>query len=263
MPPTDHQVAIDAAAAGAAVVAAMSGRELERFAKGPGDFATEADIAAEKAIFEVIRRVRPGDALLGEETGGQGGSEHEADGVPGRVWLVDPLCGTLNYATGGRLVAVNVALQAHGQTVAAAVADPFTGEVFWTDGVQSYLRRGGSDQLLAPRVVAPIVDVNLDPPFGKAARLVSERGFLERFRPRVVSTTLAATWVAAGRRVAYVTDGDLRGSVHFTAAIAICRNAGCVFTGIDGQPLHTGNGGLLAAVDQETHAALLEMLSRC
>ncbi len=274
MSSADHDVAIAAASAGAAVVLAMSTRELERFAKGPGDFATEADIAAEKAIFEVIRRERPGDALLGEESGSHESGGHEsgqpgsgADGMggggAGRVWLVDPLCGTLNYATGGRLVAVNVALQTGGRTMAAAVADPFAAEIFWTDGERSYLRRGGEDRPLVPEVVSPIVDVNLDPPFGKAVRLVSERGFLERFRPRVVSTTLAATWVAAGRRVAYVTDGDLRGSVHFTAAIAICRNAGCVVTGIDGQPLHTGNGGLLAAVDQETHAALLEMLSRC
>lgn len=47
-----------------------------------------------------------------------------------RQWLVDPLCGTLNYAVGTMLVAVNVALR----DGAAAVADPFSGEVFFTDG---------------------------------------------------------------------------------------------------------------------------------
>jgi myo-inositol-1(or 4)-monophosphatase len=51
--------------------------------------------------------------------------------------------------------------------------------------------------------------------------------FVERFRPRVVSTTLALAWVAAGKRAAYVTDGDdLSRSVHFAAGIAVCRAAG-------------------------------------
>ncbi len=76
----------------------------------------------------------------------------------------------------------------------------------------------------------------------------------------MVSTTLALAWVAAGRRAAYVTDGHLRDSVHFAAGLALCRAAGCVVTGIDGQPLHTGAGGVVAAADAETHAALLDLI---
>jgi myo-inositol-1(or 4)-monophosphatase len=77
-----------------------------------------------------------------------------------------------------------------------------------------------------------------------------------------VSTTLAVAWVAAGRRAAYVTDGHLRDSVHFAAGIAVCQAAGCVVTGIDGQPLHTGTGGLLAAADEQPHAALLTLIGK-
>jgi myo-inositol-1(or 4)-monophosphatase len=83
-----------------------------------------------------------------------------------------------------------------------------------------------------------------------------------RFRPRVVSTTLAVAWVAAGRRAAYVTDGDLRDSVHFASGIALCQAAGCVVTGIQGQPLHTGAGGLRVAADEPTHAALLAIIAK-
>ncbi|WP_406529710.1 hypothetical protein [Streptomyces sp. I8-5] len=51
--------------------------------------------------------------------------------------------------------------------------------------------------------------------------LLAHPGFVERLPPRVVSTTLALTWVAAGKRAAYVTDGgDLAESVHFAADIA-------------------------------------------
>jgi len=111
------------------------------------------------------------------------------------------------------------------------------------------------------------VDVNLDPPFPNAPAfhvtgMLADAGFTARFGPRVLSTTLAVAWVAAGRRAAYVTDGDVRDSVHFAAGIALCQAAGCVVTGLRGQPLHTGVGGLLVAADAETHAALLAVVDR-
>ena len=49
------------------------------------------------------------------------------------------------------LVAVNVALRAGPDITAAASADPFAGEVFWTGGNRAYVRRGGVDVELAPR----------------------------------------------------------------------------------------------------------------
>lgn len=84
---------------------------------------------------------------------------------------------------------------------------------------------------------------------------------MERFRPRVVSTTLALAWVAADKRAAYVTDGgDLSGSVHFAAGIALCQAAGCVVTGIDGAPIGQAGRGLVVAADGETHQLLMSMI---
>ncbi|KUM97319.1 phosphatase [Streptomyces cellostaticus] len=255
---SDAQLALRAAQAGADVVRAMYGGSLARFEKSAGDFATAADLAAEKAILEVLRSARPDDAVTGEESGSTG-----AEAAP-RRWLVDPLCGTLNYAVRNMLVGVNVALRVGDEITAAATADPFSGEGFWTDGHRARVRHDGTDEELAPSPDSRLVDVNLDPPFPnapgfQAVKLMADPGFGQRFRPRVVSTTLAVAWVAAGRRAAYVTDGDLRDSVHFSAGIALCRAAGCTVTGIDGRPVHTGAGGLIAAADAETHAALLAM----
>ncbi|MEU0298127.1 inositol monophosphatase family protein [Streptomyces sp. NPDC006175] len=253
----DAAVAIAGARAGADVVRNMYGQRLNRIDKGAGDFATAADVEAEQAILGVIRAARPGDAVLGEEGGQQGA----ADAV--RQWLVDPLCGTLNYAVGNMLVAVNVALR----DGAAAVADPFSGEVFFTDGETAWVRHDGTDDaLLTPSPATRLVDVNLDPPFPgapgfRAVDLLAHPGFVERFRPRVVSTTLALAWVAAGKRAAYVTDGgDLSRSVHFAAGIALCRAAGCVVTGIDGDPVGEAGRGLVVAADARTHALLMSML---
>ncbi|MFI1533015.1 inositol monophosphatase family protein [Streptomyces anandii] len=254
----DTAVAVTAARAGADVVRDLYGRRLARIDKGGGDFATTADVEAEKAILGIVRAARPDDAVLGEESGRQGSAG------AARQWLVDPLCGTLNYAVGNMLVAVNVALRGG----AAAVADPFAGEVFRTDGTKAWVRReDGADTLLEPTPATGLVDVNLDPPFPnapgfRAVDLLAHPGFAERFRPRVVSTTLALTWVAAGRRAAYVTDGgDLSHSVHFAAGIALCRAAGCVVTGIDGAPVGEGGRGLVAAADAETHRQLMSLIA--
>ncbi|MDG4859697.1 inositol monophosphatase family protein [Streptomyces sp. T-3] len=256
---TDAQLAVAAARSGAAVVRDMYGQPLARFEKTAGDFATAADLEAEQAILTVLRTARPDDAVTGEESGSTGAAGAE------RRWLVDPLCGTLNYAVRNLLVGVNVALRSGPEVTAAATADPFTGEVFWTDGEAACLRHAGADEALAPSADSRLVDVNLDPPFPnapdfQAARLITSPQFSEHFRPRVVSTTLAVAWVAAGRRAAYVTDGHLRDSVHFAAGIALCQAAGCVVTGIHGQPLHTGAGGLLVAADRRTHDTLLEII---
>ncbi|MFG3076580.1 inositol monophosphatase family protein [Streptomyces sp. NPDC048225] len=252
----DTDVAIAAARAGAEIVRTRYGQRLTRIDKGGGDFATDADVAAEAAVLDVLRAARPGDAVHGEEGGRQG-----ADGAV-RQWFVDPLCGTLNYAAGTTLVAVNVALR----DGPAAVADPFSGEVFFTDGETARVRRDGRDTPLVPTAATRLVDVNLDPPFPgapafRAVDLLAHPGFGRSLRPRVVSTTLALAWVAAGKRAAYVTDGTgLTGSVHFAAGIALCRAAGCVVTGVDGAPAGPAGRGLVAAADAETHALLLSLI---
>ncbi|MET8094174.1 inositol monophosphatase family protein [Micromonospora sp. NPDC005220] len=262
MPTTDHAVAIAAAEAGAAVVRARYGSPLTRFMKIGDDFATTADIEAEEAILDVLRGARPHDAVLGEESGRTGTGEN------GRTWLVDPLCGTLNYAARTMLVSVNVALHTGTGSAVAASADPFSGEVFWTDGSAAYVRCAGTDERLVPSAESKLVDVNLDPPFPSrdvflAARMLADEDFIDQFHPRVVSTSLAVAWVAAGRRAAYLTDRhDLGRSVHFAAGIALCQAAGCVVTALDGEPLHTGGNGLVVAADERTHAALLTLVRK-
>jgi myo-inositol-1(or 4)-monophosphatase len=254
---TDAQVAVLAAAAGAAEVRAAYGGRLVRYDKGGNDFATSADYASERAIRRTVAEHRPADAMLGEEEGLSGPADAE------RQWLVDPLCGTKNFAAQTPLVAVNVALRSAGPDVrvlAAASADPFSGEVFWTDGIRAAVRAAGRDTDVAADASCRLVDFDLAGPQPEVRRLVTDERFLASYDVRVSSSTLAMTWLAAGRRAGYVHQGDVRDSVHFSAPIAIARAAGCVVTGLHGQPLDTEPFGLLAAADPGTHAALLGLL---
>lgn len=256
---SDTDVAIDAASVASELIRNGYGRPVERFGKGEGDFATNVDLAAERAVRQLLRERRPSDAIVGEEYG--------ADGHGSRTWLVDPLCGTLNFAAHTPLVAVNVALRVGDRVTAAVSADPLSGEVFWTDGTAAFVRRAGRDERLTPQPGDRLVDLNLDPPFPnadsfRAARLLTDDDFTERFRPRVISTSLALAWVAAGRRAALVTDGHVRDSVHFASGIALCRAAGCVVTNLAGGPPHTGVQGVVAAADPATHRELITMVAR-
>lgn len=243
---------MEAARAGAGVLQRMYGSDLTREPKSATDFATEADGAAERAIMEVIRAARPEDGFVGEELGSVG------DISGSRVWLVDPLCGTLNFASVTPLYCVNVALAVDGVSVTAAVSHPPTGELYWAD------HRGfGTSQ---PRSAPPttLLAINADGPLDRpfvGARLAADPELRARFSPRVESTTLALAWVATGQRLGYVTDGLLRGSVHFEAGIALCRAAGRVVTDFDGNDVHTG-AGLIAAGDADAHAELLRLVSR-
>ena len=209
----------------------------------------------------MLRAWRPTDGIEGEELG-TAGPESAC-----RKWLVVPLCGTVNFSVRTPLIAVNVALLVEDEVAVAASADPVADETFWTDGQRSYVRRAGADQQLTPSSDSRLVDVNLDPPFPngdqfRAVRMLADSAFIDSFRPRVVSTTLAVAWVADGRRAAYVTDGHLRGSVHFSSGIALCKAAGCIITGLRGEVVHTGVGGLVVAADNRTHAALITIIDQ-
>ena len=53
---------------------------------------TEADLAVERAIRELLAAERPDDGILGEEYG--------TEGDTARQWIVDPIDGTANYLRG-------------------------------------------------------------------------------------------------------------------------------------------------------------------
>ena len=238
------------------------GTRLERLSKGEDDFATNADIEAERAMLRVLREHRPQDGVLSEEASVAGPDRAQ------RRWLVDPLCGTLNYAVRIRVAAVNVALMADQHFLAAAVADPFNQEIFFSDERGAFLRPDGRDVALSPSGGSRLVDLNLDPPLPNAQRfretdLAGHPEFSARFRPRV-SSTMALTWVASGQRAAYITDGHIMDkSVHFAAGLAICEAAACLVSDLWGQPWGDGASGLVACADAGTHELLMELVRDC
>lgn len=255
---SDIEVAINAARAGAAVLMDMYGRPLSRQQKSATDFATDADIAAEQAILTVISDARPQDAVLGEELGQSG------DASSRRTWLVDPLCGTLNFAAETPLFSVNIALRIDDAVPVAAVGEPISGKVYWAADSACGVELADRTGPLTPTASSGLIDINADgslvrAPVGPA--LILDTKFRAVFGPRVSSTTLALAWVASGQRAGYVTDGHHANSVHFAAALCLCQAAGCVVSDLHGGSVHTGPG-IVAAANSAIHAELLSFVNR-
>lgn len=86
---------------------------------------TEADRAAEQAIRSRLAEVRPHDAVLGEEYGG------ELAGDSARRWILDPIDGTKSYLRGMFTWATLIALHLDGEPEVGVVSAPAAGRRWW------------------------------------------------------------------------------------------------------------------------------------
>lgn len=91
--------------------------------KGDIDLVTEADIQSENTILNIIARHFPRDSVLTEEAG-------ELTQLPERVWIIDPLDGTTNYAHAFPFFAISIAMEFEKECVLGVVCNPYTGEFF-------------------------------------------------------------------------------------------------------------------------------------
>lgn len=87
---TDVDVTIAATEAGAAVVRAAYGGAITKHAKSATDFATEADLEAERVITAVITKARPDDPVEGEESGPHGSPAGAVHSKAAEAWLRRP-----------------------------------------------------------------------------------------------------------------------------------------------------------------------------
>ena len=83
---------------------------------------TDADRAVERALRERIAVVRPGEGVLGEEEGDDGGAVR---------WIVDPIDGTKNFTRGVPVWATLIALEREDEIVCGVVSAPALGHRWW------------------------------------------------------------------------------------------------------------------------------------
>ena len=190
--------------------------------RGRANFATAADHAAEAAIKKRLRAHDRTIPILAEES-----AQDELRSAP-RLWVVDPIDGTLNFSRALPFYCVAIGYVEGGQVRAAAIHAPRTGETF----VASH---GGGTTLNGTRVTVSSVRkateafavANL--PFKAAAAKDS------RFVALNATTVRLRVFGSAALEIAYVACGKLDLFVHeqlapwdIAAAGLVAREAGAV-----------------------------------
>jgi myo-inositol-1(or 4)-monophosphatase len=190
----------------------------------PTDPVSEADLAAEHAIRELLARERPGDAILGEE----GGETEGAGPDEGLRWVVDPLDGTVNYLYGYPAFGVSVGCEDGAGAVVGVVLDPVRDECFAARRSGPATLNGGR---LAPERPTSLERALVATGFGydsgvRALQAEVVGRVLPRTRDirRGGSAALDLCWCAAGRVDAYFEHGVK--PWDYTAGALICQRAG-------------------------------------
>ena len=230
-----QELAAAHAAVDDAVAVLREGRRapLTRIGKAPKDFLTEVDLAAEAALKRSLAAATPEIGFYGEEGGGDALER-------GRVWVADPLDGTINYATGSPLCGVMLGLLEDGVPVLGVIDLPFLGvrldsgtvaDVSTFEegivGMGDAFHRGGArmDAYLALSVE------------------VHRRAL--RFRC-VGAASVLWSWLAGGQIQGMVLAHN--NPYDVVAGHAIARAAGAIVTDYAGAPLTLGSSGAMAAV---------------
>ncbi len=93
--------------------------------KGPKDFVSEVDRAAEAAIVETIHASYPDHAILAEE-----GTARDGNGAAEYLWIIDPLDGTTNFLHGFPQYCVSIALAHKNVLQQGVIYDPVRNDLF-------------------------------------------------------------------------------------------------------------------------------------
>jgi myo-inositol-1(or 4)-monophosphatase len=249
------RVAIGAVRRGLELVREGVGAE-EITSKGGRDLVTATDTAVEDEIRRIVQGASP-HPVVGEERGG----DAPADGAP--YWLLDPICGTRNFASRIPLYSVNLALVEGDRISLAVVGDPSTGEIHvaergrgaWAvdDDIRRRLTTSGRNQSI---VVEPALAAG--PRREHAARFAREAIRADRWDIRSLSTTLSLAYVAAGRVAAYALFSG--SSLHTGAGTLLVSEAGGSISDIEGARWTLRSDSLIASADPPLHRELLDMV---
>jgi 3'(2'), 5'-bisphosphate nucleotidase len=176
------------------------------------------DAQANALILDRLRAARPGDFILSEES-----VDDRARCAASRVWIVDPLDGTREYAEGLDDWAVHIGLAIGGRPSIGAVAVPAAGKVYATD-----------DAALPRRPCAPLTIAVSRTRAPEIARLTAQA--MGAAMLAMGSAGAKAMAVVEGRADAYLHDG---GQYEWDncAPAAVALAAGLHASRIDGSPL--------------------------
>ena len=263
VPSADELLDVCVAAARAAGAVLMDGLKRDKQVQLKSErssIVTWADVNAQAEIFRVIGEHYPEHSILGEE--GDGGGPDTS-----YTWIVDPLDGTSNYASGIPFACTSVAVKDTDGVVAGAVLEPFRGELFtatrgegaWLAGER--LRVSNNDSLSRALIATGLQS---DDPAQIAAhvRRIEALHLHSRGARAFGSPALCLAYVAAGRLDAFY-ERDATYAWDVAAASLMITEAGGRCEDLDGGPLNFEHGiANVLGTNGAIHADLFDLIQR-
>lgn len=239
----DLEIALSAAQKGSQAIRRGLGRVQEAEFKGEVDPVTAVDRESEALIIATIKAARPNDAILAEEGGGD-------PLALARVWIVDPLDGTVNFLHEVPHVGVSVALYDHGLPRVGIVVDVFRNEIFAAAAGGGAFRNGepisvSTQADLGAALVATGFPYDRRQHAAAYAGIVGEMLTHVQGIRRMGTASLDLAWVACGRYDAY---WELKLAPWDVAAgILLVLEAGGHVTDPSGSPARPGDQAIVAS----------------
>jgi myo-inositol-1(or 4)-monophosphatase len=242
--------------AGELVLKGFQGEATRSFSmKGPQDFLTVTDAASEAHIRGAIAAAFPEDSFFGEEGGGVIGD---------RVWVVDPVDGTANFARGIPHFCISIAYVENGRTEIGAIYNPALDELYFARRGEGATRNGQPIRVAkAERFDAASIEMGWSTRVENAIYLDVVKNLLDMGTNvrRAGSGALALAYVADGRSDAYL---ELHmNSWDCLAGLLLVSEAGgevCPFLEIgslrDGGPVLAAASGVASGVSRASNIPL-------
>lgn len=206
------QVAVEAARQGGAAIMAVQNRPRTVISKGFRDEVTDADYAAQEAIFAAIRAHHP-DHVIASEEGDFADADITGDWQPpeGYWWLIDPLDGTTNFSRGVPHWGVSVGVAQGSRLIAGAIYDPNRDHMF------AAYRGGGATLNGEPLHVSDRADPTtaiLEAGLGRDPAV--RRHGLSIIKTLATECRSVRTMGSASLALAYTAAGWIEGYIHLT-----------------------------------------------
>lgn len=249
------EAALEAARLGGQILKDKAGNVGQIQKKGEIDLVTDADILSEKALIEVLGRDFPEDEILTEESQGRAGNS-------GRVWILDPLDGTTNFAHGFPVYAVSIGLWADGRMMLGVVLNPVADEEFTAVRGQGAFLNGrpmrvSRTESLKDALLATGFPYDIQQNPGRILRNFEKLILRSRGVRRPGSAAVDLCYVAAGRF-----DGFWEERLHpwdTAAGALLVEEAGGAVTSFEGRPYNPWDKSI-AAGNPLIHREVLEVL---
>jgi myo-inositol-1(or 4)-monophosphatase len=222
------------------------------------DLVTEADLLAEKRITQALRERFPTALIVGEEAYEADKSVVPALADAALAFVIDPVDGTYNFASGLPVFGTILAVVVRGETVAGIIHDPVLGDTLTSiRGAGAHLQR--KDGQTARLTVAAAVALS------EMTCAVAWSHMDEPDRSRVAANVAKTRinfyyncsayeyWMVASGKVHFIGHTKLMPWDHL-AGVLIQQEAGGHTAKFDGSPYLPGDvsGGIISAPDKES-----------